>query len=282
MENSPKSIVWPLIVVFLLILLVVGALVGYWVIFRSERPAVEPRATIEPLPTAIQEEPAEPTTAPLETPEPPAPTPKPPTATPEPPTTTSEPPTATPEPPTPTPEPPTATPTEMPGEPMSVLVLGIDTSSKEDEADAIYVVAVDPASGAVDVTIFAPSMLMTAHGGENRLEWIWQEAFYGPSGDDEMAVSAVAVALDLNFGIAPDHYAVVRDDSLDTMGNALDENLTTPETLLNLPTLLGQILADDAVLTDLETHELLDLAGILEAISEDEITVTVVPADGLG
>ena len=35
MENDRKSMVWLLIVVFLLIILVVGALVGYWVFFRD-------------------------------------------------------------------------------------------------------------------------------------------------------------------------------------------------------------------------------------------------------
>lgn len=309
MENIRKFVTWPVAGIVLLILLVVGILLGYRVFLRDQAPAVVPTATVDPVSAAAGEESAEPTTAAS----------------------------AMPEPPTPSSESSAMTPAEDPGESMTVLVLGIGTHSEQDEADAIYVVHLDAVSGGAEVTTFATSLEKEAEGVENRMEWIWREAYYAPSGDDITAATALAEVLDLDFGIVVDHYVVMREDSLasmiDTVGGldvdvpaaccdyitagaqhfdgetawkyvtwledetvlptipmdlerierhklvlvALQEKLTTPATLLKVPALMAQFLTDEVVVTDFSADEVLDLLGSIKTLSEDRITVTVVP-----
>jgi len=298
MEETRKSIAWPLVMVLLLIFLVLGGLVAYWVFARNRAPAVEPTVTVAAPPTSA------PSATPLPTPLA------------------------------------LSTPTEVPVQPatpvapMTLLLLGIGTRSVENEADAIYVVAVDPTSGAVHVTTFAPGMGIATAGGENRLRWVWRDAFYGRSGDDKKAAQAVADALDLDYGIAVDHYAVLRESSLasvvdalggldvdvpqaydgiaagaqhfdgqtawkyvvwipDTTGvptdlkrierqkcflDALQQKLVAPTTVLKLPALTRRLLTGDVVVTDLPTGKVLDLLDLLKTLSLDQVTVTVVPA----
>ena len=191
MENSRKSIARPLIVVALLVFLVMGAVVASAALSWNNVPMVGasagPAAALSlnnvPMVGAI----ALPAAAELDS-----------AAL----TTASD-----------------VTLTGVAEEPMTILLLGIGTP--ENEADAIYVVAVDPASGAVDVTAFAPSTMMATKEDGDRIEWIWRTAFYGSVGNDSQAAAAVAEALKETYDITVDHYAVVREDSLASMVDAI-------------------------------------------------------------
>ena len=191
MENSRKSIARPLIVVALLVFLVMGAVVASAALSWNNVPMVGasagPAAALSLNNVPMVGASAAPAAAELDS-----------AAL----TTASD-----------------VTLTGVAEEPMTILLLGIGTP--ENEADAIYVLAVDPASGAVDVTAFAPSMMMATKETEDRIERIWRTAFYGSVGNDSDAAAAVAEALEETYDITVDHYAVVREAALASMVDAI-------------------------------------------------------------
>ena len=113
------------------------------------------------------------------------------------------------------------------GKPVTLLVLGIGQWAGENEAEAIYVVEVDPSGQTVGVTGFAPSLEVDVAGLEDtgitrtKLKMVYHHGLELPGADEISAASLVGQALVDNFGITPDHYIVAQEDYLASMIDTL-------------------------------------------------------------
>jgi len=229
----------------------------------------------------------------------------------------------------------TPSPTAQP-EPITLMALGIGTYAGENEVESVYLIDVDPAEDTVTITTFAPSILVDVDGGQKKLKLVYPDELSSVGGDQASATDAVAQALADNFGVAPDHYVTLREDSLISMvdavggidvntpaalgnipageqhfdgetawryvGSAADPNVpseleriqrqrvvfrpllgkfVSPDVISQIPRLVRQFSADDAMRTDLSAKEIVDLMRLLDGVSENE-THFIAIGDGLG
>jgi len=308
MNGNHRSIVWLLVLVAVFAVLVVGTIVGYWIISggRAARPEPTPvpTATAVPAPAAT-DQPVEPTTIPSPTPEPPTPSP--------------------------TPKPPTPSPTAEIGDATTILVLGIGIFAGADEAESIYVVEIDAADETLRVSSFAPSLTVDVQDAEKALKRVYADVLHTSGGDETLAAQALGAVLAQEFGFTPDHYVTVQEDALvdmiDTLGGididvpvsvgdiaagaqhfdgatawryvgwlaqpgvsgelprierqkqvieALRARLLSPATVLKIPALARRFISGDAMSTDLSTGQILELIALLKDIPLEDIALTVV------
>ncbi len=100
-------------------------------------------------------------------------------------------------------------------ESLTLIALGIGVFAGEDEAEAIYVVKIDPNDGAaVNIITFPPSLPVEVDGTTKAFKLVYHDELYSSLGDNLSAINRMAQTLVDNFGITPDHYIVYWEDDL--------------------------------------------------------------------